>query len=158
MCKVTEIFGQEWKEQLWFTGQIIIAGYLLVLSIIDVRWKRVSVRGLLVLLGIAGTLQVFCGRNTPLEVAAGGICGGLFLLLSRWTKESFGYGDSILILSLGILSGGWNILWILFAAFFLSAVYGGIMIFRKKYTRKSSFPFVPFLTLAYLGGMISGAY
>ena len=59
---------------------------------------------------------------------------------------------------LGILSGGWNLLWILFAAFLIASVYGGIMIARKKYTRKNSFPFIPFLTVAYLGGMIGGVY
>ena len=64
----------------------------------------------------------------------------------------------ILILILGILSGGWNLLWILFAAFLIASVYGGIMIARKKYTRKNSFPFIPFLTVAYLGGMIGGVY
>lgn len=77
---------------------------------------------------------------------------------SWFTQESFGYGDSILILILGILSGGWNLLWILFAAFLIASVYGGIMIARKKYTRKNSFPFIPFLTVAYLGGMIGGVY
>ena len=158
MCKVTAVFGQEWKESLWFTGQAIIAVYLFILSIIDIRWKRVRVRNLLILLVISTLLQLLCGRNSFLEVIAGGICGGVFLLLSKGTKEAFGYGDSILILSLGILFGGWNLLWILFVAFLLSSVYGGIMILRKKYTRKSSFPFFPFLTLAYLGGMISGAY
>lgn len=60
-------------------------------------------------------------------------------LLSWFTQESFGYGDSILILILGILSGGWNLLWILFAAFLIASVYGGIMIARKKYTRKIHF-------------------
>ena len=87
-----------------------------------------------------------------------GLCGGVFLFFSWFTQESFGYGDSILILILGILSGGWNLLWILFAAFLIASVYGGIMIARKKYTRKNSFPFIPFLTVAYLGGMIGGVY
>lgn len=91
-------------------------------------------------------------------MVAGGLCGGVFLFLSWFTQESFGYGDSILILILGILSGGWNLLWILFAAFLIASVYGGIMIARKKYTRKKSFPFIPFLTIAYLGGMIGGVY
>ena len=96
---------------------------------------------------MSGTMQQ---RRTWMMVA-GGLC-------SWFTQESFGYGDSILILILGILSGGWNLLWILFAAFLIASVYGGIMIARKKYTRKNSFPFIPFLTVAYLGGMIGGVY
>ena len=134
MCKIMNVFGQNGRENLWMFFQAVIAVYLLILSVIDIRWKKVSVRSLLILLG------------------------GVFLFLSWFTQESFGYGDSILILILGILSGGWNLLWILFAAFLIASVYGGIMIARKKYTRKNSFPFIPFLTVAYLGGMIGGVY
>lgn len=132
--------------------------YLLILSVIDIRWKKVSVRSLLILLVIAVLCQVLCSKGELRMMVAGGLCGGVFLFLSWFTQESFGYGDSILILILGILSGGWNLLWILFAAFLIASVYGGIMIARKKYTRKNSFPFIPFLTVAYLGGMIGGVY
>ena len=135
MCKIMNVFGQNGRENLWMFFQAVIAVYLLILSVIDIRWKKVSVRSLLILLAIAVLCQV-----------------------SWFTQESFGYGDSILILILGILSGGWNLLWILFAAFLIASVYGGIMIARKKYTRKNSFPFIPFLTVAYLGGMIGGVY
>ena len=107
MCKIMNVFGQNGRENLWMFFQAVIAVYLLILSVIDIRWKKVSVRSLLIL---------------------------------------------------GILSGGWNLLWILFAAFLIASVYGEIMIARKKYTRKNSFPFIPFLTVAYLGGMIGGVY
>ena len=120
--------------------------------------EEVSVRSLLILLAIAVLCQVLCSKGELRMMVAGGLCGGVFLFFSWFTQESFGYGDSILILILGILSGGWNLLWILFAAFLIASVYGGIMIARKKYTRKNSFPFIPFLTVAYLGGMIGGVY
>ena len=158
MCKIVDIFGQDSKENLWIFFQVIIAVYLLVLSVIDIRLKKVSVRSLLILLGIAVICQVICYRDNLFILVSGGVGGVFFLLLSWITKESFGYGDSILILILGILSGGWNLLEILFAAFLLASGYGAIMILRKRYTRKSSFPFFPFLTIAYLGGIISGAY
>ena len=115
-------------------------------------------RSLLILLAIAVLCQVLCSKGELRMMVAGGLCGGVFLFFSWFTQESFGYGDSILILILGILSGGWNLLWILFAAFLIASVYGGIMIARKKYTRKNSFTFIPFLTVAYLGGMIGGVY
>ena len=158
MCKIMNVFGQNGRENLWMFFQAVIAVYLLVLSVIDIRWKKVSVRSLLILLAIAVLCQVLCSKGELRMMVAGGLCGGVFLFLSWFTQESFGYGDSILILILGILSGGWNLLWILFAAFLIASVYGGIMIARKKYTRKNSFPFIPFLTVAYLGGMIGGVY
>ena len=146
MCKIMNVFGQNGRENLWMFFQAVIAVYLLILSVIDIRWKKVSVRSLLILLAIAVLCQVLCSKGELGMMVAGGLCGGVFLFLSWFTQESFGYGDSILILILGILSGGWNLL------------YGGIMIARKKYTRKISFPFIPFLTVAYLGGMIGGVY
>lgn len=158
MCKIMNVFGQNGRENLWMFFQAVIAVYLLILSVIDIRWKKVSVRSLLILLVIAVLCQVLCSKGEFRMMVAGGLCGGVFLFLSWFTQESFGYGDSILILILGILSGGWNLLWILFAAFLIASVYGGIMIARKKYTRKNSFPFIPFLTVAYLGGMIGGVY
>lgn len=158
MRKIMELSGQNWKGILWMIFQGVIVVYLLVLSAIDLRWKKVSVRSLLILLGIVILMQILCGREEPQVMLAGGVCGSVFLLLSWITKESFGYGDSILILILGIVTGGWNLLWILFAAFLLSSIYGCVMLLRKKYTKKSTFPFFPFLTIAYLGGVISGAY
>ena len=159
MCKIMNVFGQNGRENLWMFFQACYSSVSgLVLSVIDIRWKKVSVRSLLILLAIAVLCQVLCSKGELRMMVAGGLCGGVFLFLSWFTQESFGYGDSILILVLGILSGGWNLLWILFAAFLIASVYGGIMIARKKYTRKNSFPFIPFLTVAYLGGMIGGVY
>lgn len=129
----------KWKAKSMDVFQAVIAVYLLILSVIDIRWKKVSVRSLLILLAIAVLCQVLCSKGEFRMMVAGGLCGGVFLFLSWFTQESFGYGDSILILILGILSGGWNLLWILFAAFLIASVYGGIMIARKKYTRKNHF-------------------
>lgn len=129
----------KWKAKSMDVFQAVIAVYLLILSVIDIRWKKVSVRSLLILLAIAVLCQVLCSKGEFRMMVAGGLCGGVFLFLSWFTQESFGYGDSILILILGILSGGWNLLWILFAAFLIASVYGGIMIARKKYTRKIHF-------------------
>lgn len=61
MCKIMNVFGQNGRENLWMFFQAVIAVYLLILSVIDIRWKKVSVRSLLILLAIAvfmsGTMQ-----------------------------------------------------------------------------------------------------
>lgn len=110
MCKIMNVFGQNGRENLWMFFQAVIAVYLLILSVIDIRWKKVSVRSLLILLAIAVLCQVLCSKGELRMMVAGGVCGGVFLFFSWFTQESFGYGDSILILILGILSGGWNLL------------------------------------------------
>ena len=71
--------------------QAVIAVYLLILSVIDIRWKKVSVRSLLILLAIAVLCQVLCGKGELRMMVAGGLCGGVFLFLSWFTQESFGY-------------------------------------------------------------------
>ena len=84
--------------------------------------------------------------------------GIFFLLLSKVTRESFGYGDSILILLIGGLTGLWNLLSLLMIAFSTAALFSIFMLIRKHFSRKSSFPFVPSLTIAYIGGVLLGLY
>lgn len=69
------------RENLWMFFQAVIAVYLLILSVIDIRWKKVSVRSLLILLAIAVLCQVLCSKGELRMMVAGGVCGGVFLFL-----------------------------------------------------------------------------
>ena len=145
-------------EQSWLICRVIFAGYLGVLTVMDIRNKRLNLLFLLsgFLLMAAG---FFCKREIhPLLLATGAGVGIVFLLASRVTGVSFGYGDSILIMIMGGFLGFWDILSLLTAAFLLAAVFSVIMLVRKKFNRKTAFPFVPFLMIAYTGGMILGMY
>ena len=145
-------------DQSWLICRVVFAGYLGVLTVMDIRNKRLNLLFLLsgFLLMAAGFL---CKREIhPLLLATGAGVGIVFLLASRVTGESFGYGDSILIMIMGGFLGFWDILSLLTAAFLLAAVFSVIMLVRKKFNRKTAFPFVPFLMIAYTGGMILGMY
>lgn len=145
-------------DHSWLICRVIFAGYLGVLTVMDIRNKRLNLLFLLsgFLLMTAG---FFCKREIhPLLLATGAGVGLVFLLASRVTGESFGYGDSILIMIMGGFLGFWDILSLLTAAFLLAAVFSVIMLVRKKFNRKTAFPFVPFLMIAYTGGMILGMY
>ena len=39
MCKIMNVFGQNGRENLWMFFQAVIAVYLLILSVIDIRKK-----------------------------------------------------------------------------------------------------------------------
>ena len=71
MCKIMNVFGQNGRENLWMFFQAVIAVYLLVLSVIDIRWKKVSVRSLLILLAIAVLCQVLCSKGELRMMVAG---------------------------------------------------------------------------------------
>lgn len=145
-------------ENRWTLCQLLFAVYMIVLMIMDIKWKKLSLAALMsgFILLAAGFL---CGRNIHVMLlAAGAGVGIVFMVVSRVTEEAFGYGDSILILIMGGFLGFWNILFLLVAAFSMAALFSIFMLLRKKFHRKSAFPFVPFLTAAYIGGMIIGAY
>lgn len=152
--KMAEIF----MENRWLLCQILFAGYMIVLAVMDIKWKKLSLPVLLSgVFPIAAGL--FCGREVPgILMAAGAGTGIIFLIISKVTDESFGYGDSILILIMGGFLGFWNILTVLLTAFSMAALFSSFMLIRKKFHRKSAFPFVPFLTASYIGGMIVGMY
>ena len=157
MCKIGKL-AEVFVENRWLICQILFAGYTVVLAVMDIKWKQLSLPVLLsgAFLTAAG---LFCGREVSMILlAAGAGTGVIFLIISKITDESFGYGDSILILFMGGFLGFWNILTVLLTAFSGAALFAAFMLIRKKFHRKSSFPFVPFLTLSYIGGMAVGMY
>ncbi len=142
----------------WLLCQGTFALYMVILSVMDMRWKRLHFVFLLSG-GVFALAGHFCGRTEPwILLAAGGAVGIIFLIVSRMSGESLGYGDSILILILGAFIGFWNLMYLLLTAFSAAAVFSIIMMIRNRFHRKSAFPFVPFLTAAYIGGMIFAGY
>ncbi len=153
MFKVEEIFHGDFSY-----GTVICRAcfliYLIVLSIMDIRKKKLNLIFLLsgVIFVVAGR---FCdGKESVVMAVAGASAGGIFMIISKVTGESLGYGDSILITLTGGYLGLWNLLSLLAAAFSLAAVFGAVMMIRRKFHRKTAFPFVPFLTAAYMGGVL----
>ena len=156
---ITEInMAEMFSDYKWLICQTVFAGYMIVLAVMDIRWKKLS---LMILL--SGTVPLAAGFLSDREIhiillAAGAAVGVIFLIISRVTEDSFGYGDSILIMIMGGFLGFWNILSLLTAAFSMAALFSIFMLIRKRFHRKSAFPFVPFLTAAYIGGMFFGIY
>ena len=104
-------------------------------------------------------LSVICERTVSTgEIIAGILAGAFFLLISKLTKESFGYGDSILIVIMGAFLGFWSLMSVLFMAFFMAGLFSVIMLLKTKFHKKSKFPFIPFLMAAYAGGIILNGY
>lgn len=138
--------------------RVVFAGYLCILTVMDIRYHKMRLSVLLSGIVFCAAAAMLVREQSAASLAAGCCVGVIFLIMSRATKESFGYGDSILIVIMGGFLGFWNILTLLMAAFFLAAGFSIVMLIKKKFNRKSAFPFVPFLTISYIGGMICGIY
>ena len=121
----------------WFICQCIFLVYIAALAVMDFKYRKLPLKTLLSGLFIAAA-GCLCGREiSPVLLATGGCMGIVFLLISRVSGESFGYGDSILILIIGIFLGFWNLMYLLLGAFSMAAVFSAVMMIENRFNRKS---------------------
>lgn len=128
--------------------------FLIVGAALDIRVKQVPVGYLLVGTCAVILYQAVEGRQSWYLWILGMATGVVFLLFSKCSKESIGYGDSWMILNLGIFMGLWKILAVLGTAFLCSTVVAVTGMIAGKWDRKTRIPFYPFLVAGYLGAMI----
>ncbi|WP_050639130.1 MULTISPECIES: prepilin peptidase [Clostridia] len=123
--------------------------YLCILSIIDIWTRRIPL-WFLAAGGAAAAAARIC-QTGPLDFSAlaGAVTGAVFIVVSRVTREGFGYGDSLLILILGVYLGFWNLLGVLSGAFLFSALFAAALLLYKGFDRKAGYPFIPFLLVSY---------
>ena len=141
---------------MWEISQVFCMGILLSLSVIDIHFRRIPV-DILVMASIAALVYQGITRQADLWMAAGGAgVGILFLLVSKVTREGFGYGDSWAILALGIYLGLWGVLDGRAGTICLLAAASLICLTAKKMSRKHTIPFIPFLAAGYLLSVLTG--
>jgi prepilin signal peptidase PulO-like enzyme (type II secretory pathway) len=73
-----------------------------------------------------------------------------FCLVSKATREGFGYGDSLMIMVVGFHIGLMLMLQVLMVSFAILAIFSAILMTRKIKKKGDSIPFIPFLTMGYL--------
>lgn len=134
---------------------------LMVLSAEDLKNRKIHA-GLMVMLGIGvcvlqGLWLVISGREDQVGMfhwCIGAVPGIALLILGKLTGGRIGAGDGMVVLGVGLMTGGilsFRIfIWSLLLIFIFSCI--GLMI--GKLRRDSCIPFVPFYTIAYIGGWI----
>ena len=116
-------------------------------------WRRREIPLLLLLITsvIVVVLSIFCKTERVGSILGGALIGVVFFCISKCTKEAVGYGDSWLILLLGINLGVRKLLQVLFAASLAAGIYSLLCLWKHHWKRSATIPFVPFLTAAYMG-------
>ncbi|MCI9441687.1 MAG: hypothetical protein HFH15_10740 [Ruminococcus sp.] len=133
-------------------------GYLCYLSVLDIKTQRLPDR-LLAAGVVVALLQLFLGISPSIILSlAGAAVGMAFLGISKVTGEAFGYGDSIVILILGLSLGLWNLLALLMLSFLLAAGCSTVLLAKFNFQRKTTFPFIPFLVASYVLVLIFGGF
>lgn len=138
-------------------GFAVIA-VLVFLLLYDARHQILPNSAVLVvgILGLIGSLFVF--KLSLESVAVGAVIGfgffGLMYLLSQ--GKWLGLGDVKLGLALGLLLGSPNIVFCLFAAYIVGALYAAYVLARHKKGMKDKIAFGPFLVVAAIAALIFG--
>ena len=129
----------------------IILGFLIYCGMSDWKTKELPVN-ILVLFSIStGILTLICQEETLGMRIGGAAVGLLFFFISKATREALGYGDSWIVLLLGVYLGAEKLLWLLLIASFLAGLCALFQMGKNKWKREATMPFVPFLAIGYLG-------
>lgn len=128
----------------------IITIYLIILSISDIRKKKIPLVAVLLPALAVILYSIVTGKflNILLGIWPGLLLCGLALSL----PGSLGIGDGLLGIVYGVLYG-WKrtCLWILFGLI-LVAVYGVCMCIHNK--NQKEIPLIPFLTVVHMGALM----
>ena len=79
--------------------------------------------------------------------------GVFIILIALISGGMVGFGDGLLILTMGSVLGAGELAGILCGALLLCGIYSGIEYLMLKKSRSEEIPFVPFLLIGYLGGI-----
>lgn len=116
--------------------------FLTVLTVQDIKEKRISIYKLLIFAVMALIHCIFIKQFSWQEILKCMIPGSILLFLSLITKESIGYGDGMTVMVLGLWTGGQFAFQVLCTGIILSGICAMVYLVKGK---KDTIPFVPFL-------------
>lgn len=122
---------------------------LLLLSVYDIRTRKLPVSALVFIIGAAVVYHIVAG-SLSVALLLGLIPGVVVLLLAFFTKESIGTGDGLILCAFGILYGFTETLAVFGMALFLSAATAMVLLVLHRVGRKTELPFLPFLCGSYV--------
>lgn len=135
---------------MWEIGRMICLGYLAGLSAADIRYRKLPAL-LLAAGGIsAAGYAVFAFERSFFTCLAGFGIGVVFIGVSYVTREAIGYGDGVTLCILGLYVGAEKLIEILLIAWAALTVSIFVRFARKGISRKTVFPFIPFVTAGYI--------
>lgn len=139
---------------MWKIAESAMLIFLAVGAIMDVRTKQIPTVYLMFGTCCTFAWEIISGYVSWYLCLGGIFMGTICLLLSKYTKEGIGYGDSWMILNLGMFLGVWRLMIVLVFAFFTVSMAAGAGVLSGKYNRKTRISFFPFLLYGYVGGLL----
>lgn len=131
-------------------GFIIMTFWLLGISVMDMKKQKVPLWMLVIGGGLTLLILAYEVVNKEvgyIQILKGTLPGGLLLLIAAATKKA-GYGDGIVLLYLGMVSGK-SMLLMGVSLFFIS-IYSIILLIFRKAGRDYTIPYLPFLAVTWM--------
>ncbi len=134
-----------WKEAL-------TAAWLIPLSIMDTRNKRVPVWMLWIGMAAAVCVLLYEGINEDPDVLQiwRGLIPGAILLATALATGKAGMADGIILILMGALTGYEICVAAALGGLLLIALLSVILLALRKVKRNTKIPFIPFLTVAWI--------
>lgn len=127
--------------------QICVLSFLSINTYWDIRKGEISL-AVTVVYTVLYILYLFLNRQRLIILLAGVLPGLLLLCIGRFSGGALGMGDGLMVMVSGLYMGIWKALEFIAFAFILAAIWAGALMTGERGV-KFSFPFVPFLLVAY---------
>ena len=126
--------------------------WLLIVSIMDIRSRRVSIWILLPggILALTAFVNQFVTRDLAYYDMLRGMIPGVLLLIIAFITKKAGYGDGIVLLFIGMVEGSRKTFMVFGVSLFFISIFSIILLMFRKAQRNSTIPYLPFLTAAWL--------
>jgi len=138
-------------EKVYFF-YIIITGYLIILSAIDIKTKQISdiIVLLLFITGIIFCIFEINNVNIFEGIISFITTGFIVFVLNFFSNEKIGEGDIKLMAGLALPAGIILSLKVLFFSFIIGGIFSLFFLIIGKYKRNQSVAFVPFIFLSFV--------
>lgn len=136
-------------ENYYLLDLIILLIYLLICSYSDIKTQTISLKLSIIFIILFLILNFIFNFTSYLSLFFSIFPGCLILLLGKFTKQSIGYGDGIILIVSGMYTNFWYCTSILLTTLMLSSFFSLFLILKKR-SLKTVFPLAPFILLSYL--------
>lgn len=127
---------------------IILYIYLILCTITDIRTRRINLKLCILFLSLGIFVHIFFIKPDILILIYNLIPGIFLLIISLLTKGAVGSGDAVIFIIMAFYMDSTLILTILFFSLLAASIFS-IILLIKKYSRKYSLPFAPFITVGF---------
>lgn len=136
--------------EMWEIIKIVcLTVYLTLLSLLDVKYKKVPV-SISIIAIITGAILVVASKTSLIGTVIALAPGIIVLLFAIITKQAIGYGDALAILVMGFFVSCQSILISLFAAITISGIVALVMLLVFHKGKNTELAFIPFLLIGFI--------